>query len=399
MPPAEPAGRNPTPADPDPSANEAERDLRLALLWRLRPSNLRAVRAWIRQGLVPFPWGESSLETLGARLPDGLRAELDRLPGADDAQRARLEMERLGIRFLRCEDAEFPARLREIADPPPFLFLRGDPGGAPERPRVGIVGARAASAAGREIAYTLARDLSLAGCVVVSGLARGIDGEAHRGALEAGGRSVAVLGTGSDLCYPSEHWPIFRQLLERGGVVSEFPPGTPPRPLHFPRRNRILAGLCDVLILVEGSEKSGARSTVDFALEQGREVMAVPRDILHPGSVLPNRLLRDGAALATGVQDILDLLPAGVSAVGGAQERTAFAPGASAEAGGATEGDWADRLWELLGPRSLDFDALVRRLPGVEPARLQARLAHWEILGRVRRIPGGRWARRAPPPR
>jgi DNA processing protein len=197
---------------------------------------------------------------------------------------------------------------------------------------------------------------------------------------------------------------MFRQILDRGGLVTEFPPGTPVRPLHFPRRNRVLAALCDALVLVEGSERSGARSTVDFALEQGREVLAVPRDILYPGSVLPNRLLRDGAAAATCVQDILELLPragprADLPGSGGkAGPMHDAASGSAANSGPdattlATDVGLEESLWRLIevGPCSLD-DCL-QRLPRSGAAHVQAMLAQWEILGRVVRLPGGKWRR------
>ena len=171
-----------------------------------------------------------------------------------------------------------------------------------------VVGSRAASDSGRRLTRRLSRDLAAAGCVVVSGMARGIDGQAHEGALDVGGRTDAVLGTGLDVIYPPEHLDLYERLLETGRIWSEFVPGTQPLPLHFPRRNRILVGLAHALVVVEGNERSGARSSVDHALDQGREVMAVPRDPSHPGAELPNRLLKEGARPVTSADDVLEAL-------------------------------------------------------------------------------------------
>ena len=213
------------------------------------------------------------------------------------------ELERLsalGFRFLARSDPPFPALLGAIHDPPPGLFLRGD--AAVEllsRPAVAIVGARACSAYGRQIARSLGRDLAAAGLVVVSGLARGIDGEAHRGALEASGATVAVLGCGIDRDYPAAHRELARQVAATGLVVSEYAPGVEPAPWRFPARNRIVAGLCAATVVVEARERSGALITADFALEEGREVFAVPGEITSALSAGANALLRLGATPLT----------------------------------------------------------------------------------------------------
>lgn len=345
-----------------------------------------------------------------------LAADLAGIPDEESLEQIAAAMARDRVRLLREGAAGWPARVSEMHDPPPFLFLEGDPLDAPASRCVGIVGSRAASTTGREISYTLGRDLALAGVTVVSGMARGIDGEAHRGALDAGGRSVAVLGTGSDIVYPAEHGALLRRILERGGTVTEFPPGTPPRPLHFPRRNRILAALCEVVIIVEGSERSGARSTADFALDQGRELMAVPRDICLPGSVLPNRLLRDGAAPVLGAASVLEALEAmpraraeanewegasaGVSAgdqVNGLIRQGALDPGSCGRTGrpgnpGNPEEITDARVLGMLRNGVRDLDRMIRDLGASEPGRVQAVLARLELLGRVERRPGGRYA-------
>jgi DNA processing protein len=210
---------------------------------------------------------------------------------------------------LRPRDALFPERLGAIFDPPPSLYLRG--GGEPEllaRRSVAVVGARSCSPYGAEVARMLGRELSAAGLVVLSGLARGIDGEAHRGALAAGGLTLAVLGCGIDRDYPASHAQLSRRIEERGLVVSEYEPGVEPAPWRFPARNRIIAGLSEAVVVVEARERSGALITADFALDEGREVFAVPGEITGSLSAGTNALLKLGATPLTSSDDVLDAL-------------------------------------------------------------------------------------------
>jgi DNA processing protein len=220
------------------------------------------------------------------------------------------ELECRGFRFLTRSDTRFPPLLRAIHDPPAGLFLRG--GADPvllSRPMVAIVGARACSAYGAGVARMLGRELASAGLVVVSGLARGVDGEAHRGALEAGdtGVTVAVLGCGIDRIYPAGHARLAAEIAQRGLVVSEYAPGVKPAPWRFPARNRIVAGLAAATIIVEAREGSGALITADFALEEGREVLSVPGEITSTLSAGSNGLLRLGATPLTRTEDVLEL--------------------------------------------------------------------------------------------
>ena len=212
-----------------------------------------------------------------------------------------------GLRWLSCSDAGFPSLLRAIHDPPAGLFIRGGADeGVLSRPAVAIVGARACSAYGAAVARSLGRELAGAGLLVVSGLARGIDGEAHRGALEAGGLTVAVLGCGIDRDYPASHRELARRIAERGLVVSEYAPGVEPAPWRFPARNRIVAGLTAATVVVEARERSGALITADLALEEGREVLAVPGEITSALSAGTNALLRLGATPLTSTADVLE---------------------------------------------------------------------------------------------
>lgn len=207
--------------------------------------------------------------------------------------------------------ADYPSLLRRIYDPPPALWVRADADlSVLARPAtVAIVGARSCSSYGRAVARSLGRDLAAAGAVVVSGLARGIDGEAHRGALDGGGATVAVLGCGIDRDYPAAHRELASRIVAGGGlVVSEYEPGVEPAPWRFPARNRVIAGLCRVTVVVEARERSGALITADMALEQGRDVMAVPGEITSSLAAGTNSLLRQGAAPVTAVGDVLEAL-------------------------------------------------------------------------------------------
>jgi DNA processing protein len=243
------------------------------------------------------------------------------------------------IRRLRPTEPGYPRLLREIPDPPPSLWIRGDADlGVLSGPAVAIVGARACSGYGRAVARTLAAEAAAAGAVVVSGLARGVDGEAHRGALGAGGRTVAVLGCGVDRDYPAAHAELARTIVASGGlVVSEYEPGVEPAPWRFPARNRVIAGLARATVVVEARERSGALITADFALEDGREVLAVPGEITSALSAGTNGLLRQGATPVTCAADVLEAVgvetaPAAPSVPAGPQAAAvvrALAAGAS----------------------------------------------------------------------
>jgi DNA processing protein len=220
------------------------------------------------------------------------------------------ELPRLGARLVRWTDADYPPNLKQIADPPPFLMARGLLE-ANDTACVAVVGARAASEAGLRMAQRLGFELAAHGFVVVSGLARGIDGAAHRGALEAGGRTIAVLGCGIDVAYPPEHRGLADTIVERrGAILSELPLGTAPLPENFPSRNRILSGLALGVVIVEAAEKSGSLITARMALEQDRQVFAVPGSPLSGKTRGSNRLLREGAVLVECVEDVIeDLAP------------------------------------------------------------------------------------------
>jgi len=223
--------------------------------------------------------------------------------------------------LVSISDRAYPALLREIADPPPLLFFRGNITVC-DRPAITIVGSRAASRRGLCTAYHFACELSRRDITVVSGMARGIDGAAHEGALKGSGGTCAVLGCGVDVVYPPEHAALADAIAGSGCLLSELPLGASPLRHHFPRRNRIISGLSLGTLIVEGSTRSGAMGTVRWALEQNREVFAVPGPITHPGSRGPHRLIREGASLVEKVEDILDELPPCGTVVGAAADAT-----------------------------------------------------------------------------
>ena len=214
----------------------------------------------------------------------------------------------------------YPARLRDIPDPPDRLWVRGDPR-ALARTSVAIVGSRRASPGSLDIAHRLASDLSRIGLTIVSGLARGCDGAAHRGALDAGGATIAVLGSGPDVIYPPEHDALAEQIARQGAILSEFPPGAPPLPNHFRQRNRLISGLAHGVIVIEANDKSGSLITAGCALAQGREVMVVPGTVLAGRNRGGHQLIRDGAALVENAEDVLAVLVSAVPALRGERER------------------------------------------------------------------------------
>jgi DNA processing protein len=284
--------------------------------------------------------------------------------GFDEAAYRRRLAER-GIRFVARGSRAFPARLAAIHDPPPGLFVRGR---APlellDRPTVAVVGARACSPYGTAVALAFARELAAAGAVVVSGLARGVDAAAHRGALDAG-ETVAVLGCGIDRDYPRVHASLAAAIADRGLILAEYPPGVEPAPWRFPARNRIVAGLADATVVVEARERSGALITADLALEEGREVLAVPGEITSRLSDGTNALLRLGATPATSVDDVLAVLDL---------EPEPHAPPSLTER--------LEQVRRIVADAAASADEIARRA-ALTPGDTAAALAELEVLGVV----------------
>ncbi|MGH9253144.1 MAG: DNA-processing protein DprA [Vicinamibacterales bacterium] len=301
----------------------------------------------------------------------------------EQARRVRLRAEVDGIGVLPWHDARFPSALLAISDAPPALWYRGTLD-VFHRPAVAIVGSRHASVVALETAARLAADVAARGIAVVSGLARGVDSAAHRGALRTG-RTIAVLGSGVDRIYPHEHAGLARDIAVNGLVMSEFPPGARPLKFHFPMRNRLISGLSRAVVIVEASEKSGSLITAGCALEQGREVMAVPGNVLSGRNRGAHALIRDGAKIVECADDIVEELGWPVAA-----------PGAPADAtsGGSTttSGDPLLRLMQVGEPYDLDTLA---SSAGVDGVRLLPRLLELELQGWVERVEGGRFMRPA----
>ena len=303
------------------------------------------------------------------------------------AEEARAEVrraKRAGARGLFEDDPGWPAALREVDDAPPFLWCRGDLS-LLSRPCVALVGARGASSLGLRMARRLASDLSRAGFVVVSGLARGVDAAAHEGALSGG--TVAVTAGGCDVPYPPETEDLMGRIAERGLVVSEQPMGLGPRARHFPARNRIVSALSRGVVVIEAAARSGTLITARCALDQGREVLAVPGHPFDGRASGCNMLIRDGARLVRGAEDVIEAL--GDPAAEGAARQTAPmpervpAPGAAPAPAGL-----AARLLSLLGPSPSAEDQIIRD-SGAPAAQVAATLTDLEMDGRVERRPGG----------
>jgi DNA processing protein len=298
-----------------------------------------------------------------------------------------LEKERRGL--VTISDDAYPRLLREISDPPPLIFFEGELS-ALSKPSICIVGSRRATRRGIITAGNLARELSARGIQVVSGLARGIDGAAHAGALEGGGGSSAVLGCGVDVVYPPEHARLAEEITRDGCIASEFPLGTTPLKHHFPQRNRILSGLSLGVVVVEADFDGGAMGTAQWACDQNREVFAVPGPIDYPGSRGPHKLIREGATLVEEVADILGALPAYV----GSGEREALH---TAGPRGEPMSDEARAVLSALDLNPKHIDELVR-FCHISPAVMLPLLLDLEMRGIIEPCGGGTYAL-APPKR
>ena len=293
------------------------------------------------------------------------------------------EMERLdaaGARALTWHDDEYPARLKEIYDLPPVLYIKGEPPTEEER-LIAVVGTRKPTAYGREASRVLSHDLAKAGVTIVSGLARGVDGIAHRAALEAGQRTIAILGSGIDVIYPREHASLAAEIVENGALVSEHPLGARPDAQNFPRRNRIMSGMTLGTVVIEASEKSGALLTANHALEQNREVFAVPGNIFSPGSRGANRLISESRAkLVTRCEDILEEL--NLTWVGEQMELAAVFPQDEKE---------VDVLsYVTFDPVHIDE---IIRASGLDISTVSGTLAMMELRGVVKQVGGMNYIR------
>jgi DNA processing protein len=305
--------------------------------------------------------------------PSSLKEEAARM--MDDAVPELLtHVEQNGWRWLVPGDDDYPGLLHHVSDPPLGLFVRGELG---DGPYVAVVGSRRATAYGRQVSRVLAEELARAGVVVVSGMARGVDASAHEGAVAGGGSTWAVWGTGPDRIYPPEHDGLATSIASHGALITEYPPGTPPRRQNFPERNRLLAGLSNAVVVVEAAARSGALITARLALDEGREVLAVPGSILSKLSVGPNTLLRLGARPLLTPSDVFEVI------------------GHQPPDTGSENVEPHPLLRHLPAGESVTADELVRR-SGLEVTEVHAALLELELGGVVERLPDGRYQQRRP---
>lgn len=314
---------------------------------------------------------------------EGVGDEIARkISSLSDGKKAKQELEKAeesGIHILTLNEEEYPFLLKQIYDPPIVLYIKGKIL-KEEKNSIGIVGSRRPSIQGRLNAEKFALELASRGWAVVSGMARGIDTSAHRGALKAKGRTIAVLGSGIDVVYPPENKGLMKEVEKDGMVISEFPLGTLPNRENFPRRNRVISGLSLGIIVVEAAEKSGALITASFALEQGREVFAVPGNVNLPTTKGCHQLIKDGAKLVHGIEDILEefgSVPNSWTQDSKDKEKQDNLPLEKEER----------KIYELLTKEPVHIDEL-SNISGVEPQKLSSVLLKLEIRGLLKQLPG-----------
>lgn len=342
----------------------------------------------------------TELESLGMPASAAQFVHDGKALAAAEAEMQRVTEQGAGILTHDCE--EYPQRLREIYDPPPVLWFRGETA-LLSLPGIAVVGTRHPSPYGAGMAQMLSRDLASRGMVILSGMARGIDTEAHKGALEAKGRTVAVWGTGIDVIYPKENKRLAEQILASGGcLLSEFPTGTFPAPQNFPLRNRVLSGMSVGVLVIEAAEHSGTRITARCAMEQNRDVYAVPGNVTNKNAWGPNTLIKQGAKLTATWEDIWEDLPSHIRME--LEDRAAGSSGT----GGASRGGGAASLFaeqemppterlvysHLRADEAVQMDELIERLEGELPsAEIFTALFELELAGRIRQMPGKKYVR------
>lgn len=345
---------------------------------------VRGLELFFLKGLLDrFGGPEGIFNATRAELAGFSTALADNVGAFADWDRVERELELIeekGARVITYSDPDYPAPLRDINDPPCFLYAKGA-GYDLNSPAVAIVGTRHPTHYGLKMSEVLARDLSSMGVTVVSGMARGCDTAAHRGSLKSGGATVAVLGTGIDVPYPRENARLYEEIIEKGLVISEQPVSTPPAPYNFPKRNRLISGLCSGVVVVEAPTRSGALMTARLALEYNREVMAVPGQATSYRSAGTNRLLKDGAFLVETAEDVM----AALSLVYAPPEKTGERVTPEL-----TEDELL--LWKSLGEAPVHIDAIAQSA-GVTVMKASATLMEMELKGLVRQEPGKRFIR------
>jgi DNA processing protein len=333
----------------------------------------------------------SLTELEACRLPAPVAQSIHAQRAISAAEKEQAELRKIGAQLLNWNEAEYSKLLRSIYDPPPLLYLRGDPG-VLDRHVIAIVGTRRPTPYGNQVAERLGRDLAARGLVIASGLARGIDASAQRGACSAErGGVIGVLGTGIDIQYPKENRKLYAEVEKRGVIVSEFPLGTPPAPENFPIRNRIVAGLALGTVVVQGEQYSGSIITARLGMEFSRETYAVPGNVTEPMSFAPHQLIRQGAKLVAGWEDVIEELPTPVRAeLFPVEEAPVKERELLVEQGmGKIEG----KIYALLkADASVHVDELVETT-GLNSSEVLAALCEMEMRGVVRQLPGKQFLR------
>ena len=338
-----------------------------------------------------FTASRRTLEEIPGLKRTSIEAIKSRAVVEDSARRELGRIRELNLRLLRWGTPEYPPLLSNIPDPPALLYVKGHLADGDQR-AVAVVGSRHPSGYGLTVCKKLCVELAWQGWTVVSGMARGIDSAAHLGALEGGGRTVAVLGTGLDVVYPTENRKLYERIADSGAVISELPLGTPPDPGNFPVRNRLISGLALGVVVVEATAKSGSLITAGMALEQGRQVFAVPGPLDREGVAGPHRLIKEGAKLVERAADITEELAPMVSpSIVGGSTRSARDEGAPAVPLAERE----RKIWDLLGVEPLHIDPIARQL-GLSVAQAAEVLLRLELMGLVKQLPGTLFVRQLP---
>ncbi len=333
------------------------------------------MQALIRHfGDLELAWGAAPIDLARAGLSSKVIERIVQARQNVDLDKVWAKLEAQGIKILTWEDDAYPQRLKEIDQPPPVLYIRGEY--LPDDLfAVAIVGTRRVTAYGRQITEELSAFLAANGITVISGLARGVDAVAHQTALKAGGRTISVLGSGVDKIYPPEHRALAEKMMERGAIISDYAPGTPPDASNFPPRNRIISGLSLAVVVIEAGETSGALITAEFAAEQGREIFAVPGSILAPQSKGTNKLIQNGALPLLSVNDLMQALD--LTRAGEQKAARKIIPADETEA----------RLMNVLGEEPLHVDE-IRNQTELPIEKVSATLALMELKGMVRQVGG-----------
>jgi DNA processing protein len=321
----------------------------------------------------------SEIEGLDRNVIEGLLA----FTQWDEVEREVRRADQAGVKIIPFSSTSYPTRLRTIADPPPYLYVKGEIRAEDDK-AVAVIGTRSASHYGRRVAGDLCRGLASLGFTVISGMARGIDGVAHDSALNAGGRTIAVLGSGVDRAYPPEHQNLYHRISQNGAVISELPIGARPLAFNFPARNRLISGLAIGVVVVEATEKSGSLITAALAVEQGREVFAVPGEVGSSRSRGAHRLIRQGAKLVETVEDILEeIAPQLIAPNGRAAMSSRTLP--------VDTQPETRKIFDLLQERPLHIDEVIEA-SGLLTSRVSQILLELELQGFLKQLPGNRYS-------